>query len=255
MYEQIIYQQQGEVALIRFNRPQEHNAISQKMVLEMEDAILKIEKDTSVRCVIITGGSKVFSIGGDIAFMADANKELANSYIEDCQRALCRIEESGKPYLAAVNGVALGGGLELALACDIRIANVKSRFGAPEIDLGIFPGCGGTQRLARAVGNGWAKYMIFTGKNINAQKAEEKGLIQFITEDNALDEALKLANRLALKSPDALQAAKHCMNYNIQEELPEALKNEKETWVGLFETENQQEGMHAFLEKRKPEFK
>ena len=243
------------MAIVTLNRLKAYNAISQKMVLEMEDAFLKIEKDKNVRCVVVTGGDKVFASGGDIGFMADANKEQVTSYIEDCQRSFGRIEESGKPYIAAVNGVALGGGLELVLTCDIRIANVKSKFGTPEIGLGIFPGCGGTQRLARAVGSGFAKYMVFTGENISAQKAEEMGLIQFTTEGNALDEALKLANKIAEKSPDAMQAAKHCMNYNIQEELPGALKNERETWVSLFGTENQQEGMHAFLEKRKPEFK
>lgn len=255
MYETLLYEQRGAVALVTLNRPKAYNAINEVMARELDDAFQRIESDDSVRAAVITGGNKVFASGGDIGFMAKASGEEIRAFIEMCHKAYARPASIGKPFIAAVNGVALGGGCELALVCDIRICSASARFGLPEINLGIFPGAGGTQRLAAAVGDGWAKQMIFTGENIDAAKAEQIGLVQRVAGENPIDEALLLADKLAKKSPEALAQAKYCINYNAQKVMPEALQKEREAWVGLFGTPNQQEGMHAFLEKRAPVFR
>ncbi|GAB6181909.1 short-chain-enoyl-CoA hydratase [Desulfotomaculum defluvii] len=252
----LLYEKDSGIGVITLNRPKTLNALNDELIKELSILIDNISEDDEVQAVIISGGDKVFAAGGDIAFMLNAGPLMAEEFIEAIRKTVDKIDHLDKPVIAAVNGLALGGGCELALACDIRIAAEGATFGQPEINLGIIPGAGGTQRLTRTVGPGWAKHMVMTGMLIDTDTAFKIGLItKIVPKDQLMNEAKKIAKVLATKSPIAMKEAKRCINYGMNVDLPSGLTHEMKSWVFLFSTEDQKEGMKAFLEKRKPMFK
>ncbi|MEN6460283.1 MAG: enoyl-CoA hydratase-related protein [Syntrophomonas sp.] len=251
----VLYTKENGIGIITLNRPKIMNALDDTFFIEISKIMDEIVADHEVKAVILTGQEKVFAAGGDIAFMSKANALQAQNFVDLITPALLKIEDSPKPVIAAISGMALGGGCELALACDIRIAAEGTIFGQPEINLGIIPGAGGTQRLTRTVGPGWAKYMILSGLTIDSDTALKIGLVTAVVpKDKLLDEAKKLARALGSKSPIALRAAKDSINRGINVDLSSGLEYEKKTFTILFSTEDQKEGMQAFLEKRKPNY-
>jgi len=257
-YEDIRLEKSGNIATITIDRPKVLNAIRFQTMLEIQSALKDVESDESIRVVVVTGaGEKAFISGGDISIMA-----RGQGYIETLSevpkgQAICtEIENFPKPVIARINGVALGGGTEVALSCDIRIAAETAIMGLPEIKLGIIPGYGGTQRLPRLVGMGKAKEMIFTGDHITAQEALNIGLVNQVVAPDQLDEAVaKLAQRIAARGPVALHMAKVALNNGAQADLRTGLDIEARCFSLCFGTEDRVEGMNAFLEKRKPDFK
>ncbi|HWQ73780.1 MAG TPA: enoyl-CoA hydratase-related protein [Syntrophomonas sp.] len=251
----LLYDKETEIRIVTLHRPQAMNAISNELALELAAVMDDIEVDPEARAVILTGGEKVFAAGGDIALMAQADPQGAEEYATRVGQAYDKIEKLSKPVIAAISGMALGGGCELALACDFRIAAEEAVFGLPEINLGIIPGAGGTQRLTRVVGPGWAKYLIMTGKNIDAATALKIGLVtQVVPQGEPINAAKQLAALLASKAPAALKTAKVCIDYGLNVDLPSGLNFERKNMAFLFSTEDQKEGMRAFLEKRKAQF-
>ncbi|NPV92346.1 MAG: enoyl-CoA hydratase/isomerase family protein [Firmicutes bacterium] len=252
----ILYQKEGNIGIITLNRPKVYNATNTELLGELDSLMEEITKDDEVRALILTGGDKVFAAGGDIEFMSKATPLEMEAFIGLGHRAYDKIANSVKPVIAAIAGMALGGGCELALACDIRIATEDAKFGQPEINLGIIPGAGGTQRLTRVVGPGWAKYLIMTGKTIDADLALKLGLItEVVPAEQLMDRAKKLAKDLAFKSPVAMRLAKSSIDNGGNSSISSALLYEQKVWALLFATEDQKEGMNAFLQKRKPEFR
>lgn len=239
-----------KTGIIRLQRPAALNALNHQMIKELEQAFMEWEADENVRVVIITG-EKNFAAGADINDMLDFDPEQARAF--SFHQCFAQIEAFPKPVLAAISGFALGGGLELALACDWRIADKTARLGLPEINLGIFPGAGGTLRLPRLIGAARAKEMIFSGRAINVQQALEYGLINELADD-ALAEAIQTAEMLASKPPIALKLAKQCINQAFDIDGMKANHFELIAWASCFATRDQKEGMKAFIEKRKPEF-
>ena len=255
-FKTLIFEKENGIGIVTLNRPKAFNALNDELVKELCSVMDAIAADPAVKAVIITGGSKVFAAGGDINYMSSANTLVAEEFIEVCHNAMDKIDNLDKPVIAAIGGLALGGGCELALACDIRIASDEAIFGQPEINLGIMPGAGGTQRLAKTVGVGWAKQLIYTGDNIKASEALQIGLVTKVVPGDALmDEAKKLAGKLASKGTIAMRMAKKCINYGMSVDLKSGLLFEQKIWAFLFSTEDQKEGMKAFIEKRKPQFK
>jgi enoyl-CoA hydratase len=251
----ILYTQEDGIGILTLNRPKAYNATNLDVVLEENYLLDKICTDPELKVLIVTGGSRVFAAGGDIEYMSTADSLQMEEFITLANGALDKIANFPRPVIAAIAGMALGGGCELALACDIRIAAEGTIFGQPEINLGIIPGAGGTQRLQKVVGPGWAKYLVMTGRNIDTETALKIGLINSIVPlDRLMEEAKKLALELAKKSTIAMKAAKACMNYGVNVDLPSGLLYEQKTWSMLFSTEDQKEGMEAFLEKRKPQY-
>jgi len=252
-----IYEKEDGVATITINRPEALNALNREVILELMRELEDAENDPNVRVVVVTGaGEKAFSAGADVKALAELNpleaRELSQLGHELCRR----IEGLGKPVIAAINGYALGGGLELAMACDIRIASENARFGQPEVNLGLLPGWGGTQRLPRLVGAGIAKELIFTGKIIDARTAERIGLVNaVIPPERFRSEVRKLASEIAGKPPIALKLAKDLINRGLNASLESALAHEAEAFGLVASTEDFREGTRAFLEKRKPKFK
>lgn len=254
-YENILFVKENGIGIITLNRPQALNATNAQLVMELSTLWDEIEKDDTVRAVIITGSPKAFAAGGDIKFMSSATPLAMEGFIAKAHEMHDKIAFSSKPVVAAIAGLALGGGCELALACDIRIAAENAKFGQPEINLGIIPGAGGTQRLGRLVGAGWARHLILTGMMIDAQAALQIGLVtKVVALEELMHEAKKLASELAAKGAVAMSTAKKCMNHSENVDLPSGLAYEQKAWAFLFSTEDQKEGMEAFLEKRLPVF-
>jgi enoyl-CoA hydratase len=239
------------IAVVSLNRPKALNALNKGMVLELDRVFDEMTVDPLVHAVVITG-EKNFAAGADISDMLTLSPEEAKEF--SFRHTFNKIEDFPKPVIAAISGFALGGGLELALACDIRVAAPNARLGFPEINLGIFPGAGGTQRLPRIIGPSRAKEMIYTGGIIDITKAAEYGLVDIVAE-NPLEEALKLAGKLAAKAPVALKLAKQCINIAFDVDQKTGIEFEAVNWAGTFATEDQREGMQAFVEKRKAVFK
>jgi len=246
------------IATITVDRPKALNALNPDTLRELSVAIDRVAKDDGVKVVIVTGaGDKAFVAGADIAAMVDMDEAQGRAFAEAGHAVMRKLELLPKPVIAAVNGFALGGGTELALACDIILAGDSAVFGQPEIKLGIIPGFGGTQRLARKCGANFAKEMILSGNNVKADRALQVGLANAVVPaPDLMDEALKLAGKLADYGAVALAAAKKAIDEGLDRpSLDEALQVEQNAFAGLFSTEDRTEGMKAFLEKRKPTFK
>lgn len=255
-FKTLIYEKADGIATVTFNRPEAMNASNAQSVDDLNRVVDLIEEDDSVKAVIMWGGTKVFAAGGDIKYMSEADPLEMEKFIAKAHAVHDKIEASPKPYIAAIAGLALGGGCELALACDIRIAAEGAILGQPEINLGIIPGAGGTQRLTRVVGAGWARHLILTGEMIDVDTAFKIGLVtKVVPLDQLLETATKFAKSLRNKSPLAMAAAKKCLALSETTDMPTGLAYEQKAWSFLFCSEDQTEGMKAFLEKRKPVYK
>ena len=254
--EAIKYIKEGNIGIITLSRPERLNVICNDFLDDLEAVLLDIELDEHLRAIIITGAEKVFAAGADIKEIRSIDGVVsAHKFVARVQQGFNRIESLVKPVIAAVNGLALGGGCELTLACDIRIAGEKAVFGLPEIKLGVLPGAGGTQRLPRLVGVGRAKELLFSGDSIDAQEAFRIGLVnRVVADDHLMETALKTAGRLAGRPPVALRLIKSAVDRGINMDLPSALEYEARSFEMLFTTADQKEGMQAFIEKRAPKF-
>lgn len=251
-YNFIIYEKKQGLAVITLNRPEVLNALNYEMVCEIEDAAADIAESRDAAALIICGTKGNFAAGADIPPMLDLNPQQARE--RTFNRAYNMIENLEIPVIAAISGYALGGGLELALACDIRICSHDARLGLPEIKLGIFPGAGGTQRLPAIIGAGRAKDMIFTGSPVNAAKALEYGLCNMVTDNDVLEEAVKYASQFLKLSSAALAGAKRAVNFGTVANLAAGIQYEEDLWSLCFSTEDQRIGMQAFMDKKKPVF-
>lgn len=256
-YENLLIETENEIAIITINRPEAMNALNEKTLLELQDIFVSVAEDVTVKVVILTGtGEKAFVAGADIAAMQPLSVLKARQFAKLGHRVMSAIERCPKPVIAAVNGFALGGGCELALGCDIRIVAENARFGQPEVNLGVIPGFGGTQRLARLIGKGRALEMILTGEMIDAAEAYRIGLANKIVPlDQLLDTTKKMASAITSKGPYAVQLAKEAVRNGLELDLERANQYEAELFGLCFATVDQKEGMVAFLEKRQAEFK
>jgi len=254
-FHNIIYEKEEGFAKIRLNRPQKLNALNPDVYNELENRFIECEADPEIKTIIIMGNEKAFAAGADIDAMSKGDVALAYQLTDQSQRVQERLADMPKPTIAAISGYALGGGLELALCCDFRIVADNAVLGVPEINLGIIPGGGGTQRLPRLIGVSRAAELILLGEPIKAGQAEKWGLVNKVVSLNELEpECEKLAQKLMKKSPVTLRAAKHSIHTGMNMGLKEALKIEQDIFCMLFGTSDQKEGMGAFLEKRKPTF-
>ncbi|TCL38868.1 enoyl-CoA hydratase [Anaerospora hongkongensis] len=254
-FDNLIVEISNGVAVITINRPQEMNALNPKAVDELDTAFQELGKDAAVGAVIITGNDKVFVAGADITSMVEMEPIKAKEWARSGQLVFSRIENFPKVVIAACGGFTLGGGCELAMACDIRVASEKARFGQPEVNLGIMPGFAGTQRLPRLVGKGQAKLLILTGDIISAQEALQIGLIDMVVpHEELLDAAKALARKIVSKAPYAVQQAKRSINRGMEVDIESGAILEAEAFGMCFTTKDQREGMQAFVEKRKPQF-
>jgi enoyl-CoA hydratase len=250
----IVVETRERIGLIRLNRPQALNALNGGLMQELLDAAERFDADANIGCLVITGSEKAFAAGADIKEMAGKSyiDVFANDFAADYERLL-RVR---KPIIAAVAGFALGGGCELAMICDIIIAADTAKFGQPEIKLGVIPGMGGTQRLARAVGKAKAMDLILSGRMMDAQEAERSGLVaRVVPAASLMDETMKLAGAIASLSLPSVLAAKEAVNRAFETSLGEGLRFERRIFHGLFATQDQKEGMAAFIAKRPPQFK
>ena len=254
-YDNLIVEVDNGIAVITINRPKEMNALNPATVKELDDAFLKLGKDSAVGAVIITGNDKAFVAGADISSMVEMAPIPAKEWASFGQQVFARIENFSRPVIAACGGFTLGGGCELAMACDIRIASDKAKFGQPEVNLGIMPGFAGTQRLPRLVGKGQAKILIFTGDIIDATEALRIGLVdKVVPQETLLDTAKSLAAKIVTKAPYAVQQAKRAINQGMEVDSASGIILEAEAFGMCFTTKDQREGMKAFLEKRTPQF-
>ncbi|HXH18496.1 MAG TPA: enoyl-CoA hydratase-related protein [Chitinophagales bacterium] len=242
------------IALIRFNRPKELNALNRQLMLELRDALKVLDDDAEVRVIVLTGNERAFAAGADIKEMS--GKSAIEMLLIDQFSTWDQIRKTKKPIIAAVSGFALGGGCELAMTCDMIVASETAQFGQPEIKIGVIPGAGGTQRLTRAVGKARAMEMVLTGKFISAEEALRWGLInKVVPVELYLSEAVKLAKEIAAMPPIAVRMGKEAVLQSFSGSLEEGLLFERKNFYMLFASEDQKEGMNAFIEKRKPEFK
>jgi enoyl-CoA hydratase len=251
----IVETPQAGVTLIRLNRPEALNALNSQLLAELSSALDDAEADEAVRCVVLTGSDRAFAAGADIKEMSD--KSYAQMFLSNFFGAAGqRVERFRKPVIAAVAGYALGGGCELAMLCDFIIAAETAKFGQPEINLGVMPGIGGTQRLPRAVGKAKAMDMVLTARMMDAAEAERAGLVsRIVPADKLLDEALAAAGKIAGQSPLAVMMNKELVNAAFETTLAAGVSMERRLFHSLFAFEDQKEGMAAFVDKRKPVFK
>jgi enoyl-CoA hydratase len=255
-YKNLLFEVEEGVATVTFNRPKALNAMNSETMGELMDAIKRCADDDGIKCVVLTGaGDKAFVAGADIVEMQELEPSDALKFMERGHETYRAIELLPKPVVAAVKGFALGGGTEIAMSCDIRFAADNARFGQPEILLGLIPGWGGTQRLARLIGIGRAKEIIMGGGQIDAQRAYELGLVNKVfPADELMAETKKFAKRLAAMPAFAIKMAKHSINFGHELPLDHANRLEMECCAQCFSTHDQKEGMKAFLEKRKANF-
>lgn len=252
-FETLLVEVHGRVGLITLNRPQALNALNTQVLDELNQALDQFENDPTIGCMVLTGSSKAFAAGADIKQMV--NLKYPQAYMDDFFSPADRIANRRKPLIAAVAGYALGGGCELAMICDFIYAGDNARFGQPEINLGVLPGIGGTQRLTRALGKAKAMEMCLTGRQMDAEEAERAGLVaRIIPVDQLLDETLKTAHVIAAKSLPSVMMTKECVNRSFETSLSEGVRFERRVFHSIFATADQTEGMQAFVEKRKPEF-
>ena len=253
-YETILIETRSRVGLITLNRPKAMNALNNQLMVELMDALDSFDRNDAIRTMVITGNEKAFAAGADIKEMAD--KSITEMMDSDHIAVFGRIRTIRKPVIAAVSGWALGGGCEVALSCDMIVASDSAKFGLPEVTIGVIPGAGGTQRLTRAVGKAIAMEMILNNRTLTAQEALQFGLVnRLVPVETYLEEALKLADEVASRAPLAIRAAKKMINQSYERTLSEGLIEEKQVFYNLFASEDQKEGMRAFVEKRKPEWK
>jgi enoyl-CoA hydratase len=253
-YELILTETRGRVGLITLNRPQAMNALNNQLMRELMDALESFDKNEAAGALVIAGNEKAFAAGADIKELAD--RSIQQMMDRDHIAVFGRIRTIQKPVIAAVSGWALGGGCEIALSCDMIVASETARFGQPEINIGVIPGAGGTQRLTQAVGKAIAMEMILNDRRLTAQEAYQFGMVNRVVPVNSyLDEALKLAEEIAARAPLAVRVAKKMINESFELTLSEGLAEEKQQFYNLFATEDQKEGMRAFVEKRQPEWK
>lgn len=255
-YETITIEKRGKVGVLTINRPDKLNALGAKVHEEGVAALEALRTDDEVRVVVITGtGEKSFIAGADITEFEGQTPVTQRAMFQE-KTLFNSIDQFPKPVIAMINGFCLGGGNELALACDLRICNEKARFSQPEINLGIMPGGGGTQRLTHLIGEGRAMEMILTGDMIDAETAHKFGLVNHVfPADQLEEETMKIAEKIAEKAPIALQLCKEAVKFASRSSLDEGLRREVDLFAICFSTEDKQEGVSAFLEKRKPEFK
>ena len=255
-YKTLLTEKKGAVQKITLNRPAELNALNTELLSELDMAFAEAANDAGVKVIILTGAGKAFAAGADITQMAGMNAAEGKAFGAFGSDVFRRIELLPKPVIAAVNGYALGGGCELAMACDIRIASEKAKVGQPETGLGITPGFSGTQRLSRLVGLGRAKELILTAEAIDAREAWRIGLFNTVVPADKLEEAaFEMAEKIAAKAPLAVSYAKEAINQGIETDLETGIAMEANLFGLCFATQDQKEGMNAFLERRPPVFK
>lgn len=242
------------VALIQLNRPKDLNALNLQLMQELRDALQRLDKMAEIKVIIITGNEQAFAAGADIKQMAD--KTAIDMLMIDQFSTWDQIRKTKKPIIAAVSGFALGGGCELAMTCDMIIASETAKFGQPEIKIGVMPGAGGTQRLTKAIGKAKAMELVLTGRFISGEEAQRYGLVnKVVPTEFYLKEAVQLATEIAQMSPIAIQLAKEAVNRSFETHLDEGLQFERKNFYLAFASEDQKEGMKAFVEKRKPEYR
>ncbi len=242
------------VGLIRLNRPQAMNALNGALMAEVVDALQAFDRDPDVGAMVITGDERAFAAGADIKEMADAS--VVEMMLAERIEHWDRIRQIKKPIIAAVSGWCLGGGNELAMACDMIVASESAKFGQPEINLGVIPGAGGTQRLTRAVGKAVAMEMVLNNRTLDAEEALRYGLVnRVVPVERYLEEALALAKEIAARAPLAVRLGKEMVNHAFESFLADGVADERRAFYILFSTEDQKEGMRAFIEKRKPQWK
>lgn len=256
-FENTLYEKQEGMATITINRPKALNALNKQALLEISSRLDDAEKDEDVKAIAITGaGDRSFCVGLDLKAVKGISAVGGMNLSLLGQKLTKKIEELKKPVIAAINGFALGGGLELAMSCDLRIASENAKLGQPELNVGLIPGWGGTQRLPRLVGRGIAKELIFTGKMIDAKTAKQLGLLNKVVPPDKLKSAVKeLATELMTKPPVGIQLAKQLINSSIETDLTKGLVQEAQAFGVLASTEDFDEGVAAFIEKRKPKYK
>ena len=254
MSDVILSEVDGHVGIVRLNRPDVLNALSLELMKKLVAQLEAYDDDPNIYAILLSGSEKVFAAGADITDMADAS--TFEMYNRNQFARWERIKKISKPIVAAVSGYALGGGCELTMHCDIIIASETAKFGQPEINIGVMPGAGGTQRLTRAVGKAVAMDVVLTGRFLSAREALSAGLVsRVVPKENFYDEALRIAQELAKKPPLALRLAKESVLKAHEMSLSDGLEYERKLFYMLFATEDQKEGMKAFIEKRRPEFK
>lgn len=254
-YKFIKFEKKNNIGYVTINRPEALNALNQIVLKDLKDVFTDMEEDDDVRVVILTGEGRSFVAGADIAQMKEQEALEGREFIIYGQRVMNLIENFEKPVIAAVNGFALGGGCELAMAADFRIASSKAKFGQPEVNLGIIPGFGGTQRLSRLVGKGMAKYLIYTADIIKADEALRIGLVQKVVEpDMLIEECEKIANSIVAKAPVAIKMAKKSIDNGANTDINTGVNYEAEAFATCFATKDRVEGMSAFLDKRQAIF-
>ncbi len=253
-YETLLVETRGRVGVITLNRPQALNALNSVLMRELDAALKALDADGNVGAIVITGSEKAFAAGADIKEMQSL--DFVASYLGDFLGGWEHVAAARKPMIAAVSGFALGGGCELAMMCDFIIASETAKFGQPEITLGVIPGMGGSQRLTRAVGKAKAMDLILTGRTMDAAEAERAGLVaRVVAPDKLMEEAIGAAEKIASLSLPAVMMAKEAVNRSLEVTLAEGLRFERRLFQSLFATEDQKEGMSAFVAKRKAEFK
>jgi len=253
-YNTILVETHHRVGLVRLNRPQAMNALNNELLTELMDALIRFDQDAEIGAIVLTGSERAFAAGADIKEMAQAT--AVEMLQENRVGQFDRLRQVKKPLIAAVSGWCLGGGCEIAMACDMIIASESARFGQPEITIGVIPGAGGTQRLTRAVGKALAMEMVLNNRTLTAQEALQYGLVnRVVPVERFLDEALELATEIANRAPIALRLAKEAILQAFESSLTDGLADERRAFYLLFATQDQKEGMAAFIEKRKPEWK
>lgn len=255
-YKNLILEKEGNIGLLKMNRPKALNALNSELLDELSLVIDEIANDDEIHVIVLTGEGRAFVAGADIAEMSSLNPAEARAFGHKGLSVFRKLELLEKPVIAAVNGFALGGGCELSMAADIRIASDKALFGQPEVGLGIIPGFAGTQRLSRLVGPGVAKELIYTAKNIKADEALRVGLVnKVVAADELMDETMKMAGKIASNAQIAVRYAKEAINRGYETDIETGMSIERDLFGLCFATEDQKEGMSAFLEKRSPEYK
>ena len=253
-YQTILVETRKRVGLVKLNRPKMLNALDSTLMSELMEALATLDADPAIGCMVVTGDERAFAAGADIKEMSQAS--AVHMITRDHISHFDRIRQIKKPVIAAVSGWCLGGGNELAMSCDMIVASETARFGQPEINLGVIPGGGGTQRLANAVGKALAMEMVLNNRNLTAEEALRYGLVnRVVPVERYLEEALALADEIAARAPLAVQFGKEAVNHSFESFLADGLADERRAFYFLFSSLDQKEGMQAFIEKRKPEWK